>query len=170
MIHLDAAYNLARWLINDEATAEDAVQEACIRAQRFFHSQSGPNPKAWFMAVVRNACMDELRDRKQQRIDDSYDEQAHGHLHNHVLGSSDEQHSPERLAMQQSDARWVQAAIAKLPIEYREVIILRELEDMSYKEISAIVNVPMGTVMSRLARGRDQLAVLLDTDQRKAQP
>ena len=121
------------------------------------------------MAVVRNACMDELRDRKQQRIDDSYDEHAHGHLHNHVLGSSDEQHSPERLAMQQSDARWVQAAIAKLPIEYREVIILRELEDMSYKEISAIVNVPMGTVMSRLARGRDQLAALLDTGERKAQ-
>ena len=72
--------------------------------------------------------------------------------------------------MQQSDARWVREAIAQLPQEYREVIILRELEDMSYKEISAIVNVPMGTVMSRLARGRDQLAALLDTGQRKAQP
>lgn len=162
LVHLDAAYNLARWLVGDEAVAEDAVQEACIRAQRFFASMSGPNPKAWFLAVVRNTCMDALRDRKVRRLEDSYDEDTHGQQ----LGAL--QDSPELAAMRASDARWVRAAIAALPVEFRETLVLRELEEMSYKEISAIVKVPIGTVMSRLSRGRDLLTQRLQADLRKA--
>ena len=164
LIHLDAAYNLARWLVDDQATAEDAVQEACIRAQRFFHSLSGSNPKAWFMAIVRNTCIDALRQRKVRRIEETYDETMHGQL----PGRAED--SPEHAAMQQSDARWVREAIAQLPEEYREVIILRELEAMSYKEISEIVNVPIGTVMSRLSRGRDLLSQHLKADVKGVKP
>ena len=164
LIHLDAAYNLARWLVDDPASAEDAVQEACLRAQRFFHSLSGPNPKAWFMAIVRNSCIDLLRQRKVRRIEEPYDESVHGEL---PARSED---SPEYTVMQQSEARWVRAAIAGLPDEYREVIILRELEDMSYKEISEIVKVPIGTVMSRLSRGRDLLSRALRADMKRATP
>lgn len=163
LIHLDAAFNLARWLIDDEAAAEDAVQDACIRAQRFFASLSGPNAKAWFMAIVRNTCLDILRERKVRRIEDEYQEETHGQLF------EADRETPEQAASRASEARWVRAAIDALPIEFREVIVLRELEDMSYKEISAIVKVPMGTVMSRLARGRDLLAQRLRADVRRVE-
>ena len=165
LIHLDAAYNLARWLIDDEASAEDAVQDACVRAQRFFASQSGPSAKAWFMAIVRNCSMDTLRDRKARGFEDAYEESIHGQPRNTNDGEPD---NPEQQMGRTSDARWVRAAIASLPPEYRETIILRELEEMSYKEISAIVKVPIGTVMSRLARGRDLLSQRLHADLKKA--
>ena len=162
LVHLDAAFNLARWMIGDDAGAEDAVQDACLRAQRFFSSMSGPSPKAWFMAVVRNTCVDVLSDRKRRQIEDAYDEELHGR-------HGDAGESPEGAALRQSDARWVRDAIASLPLDYREAIVLRELEELSYKEISAIVKVPIGTVMSRLARGRDLLAQRLRANLRQVQ-
>ena len=162
LIHLDAAYNLARWMIDDNAGAEDAVQDACLRAQRFFDSMSGPSPKAWFMAVVRNTCIDVMRDRKRRGIEDTWNEELHGKLGGNAA------ESPEGNALRQSDARWVRDAIAVLPLDYREVIVLRELEELSYKEISTIVKVPIGTVMSRLSRGRDLLAQRLRADLREA--
>jgi RNA polymerase sigma factor (sigma-70 family) len=148
LVHLDAAYNLARWLTRDTAGADDAVQDACLRAFRFFDSLQGPSPKAWFMAVVRNASLDWLKDQRLRGMDDAYDEEIH------TSGAAE---STENTVARDADARWVHAAIAALPSEYREVLVLRELEELSYKEISAIVDVPIGTVMSRLSRGRDLL-------------
>lgn len=155
LTHLSAAYNLARWLTRDAAGADDAVQEACLRAFRFFDSLQGPSPKAWFMAIVRNACLDWLKDQRAHVADESYDEQLHG-----VAAAE----SAEGAAARDSDAQWVRAAMAALPREYREVLVLRELEELSYREISAIVDVPIGTVMSRLSRGRDLLQQRLRAD------
>ena len=150
LAHLDAAYNLARWLTRDESAADDAVQEACLRAYRFFDSQSGPSTKAWFMTVVRHTCLDWLKDRNRYALHDSYDDEVHGM-------AAAERDAPDAAAGRAADASHVRACIAALPPEYREVIVLRELEEMSYREISAIVDVPIGTVMSRLSRGRDLL-------------
>ncbi|MGH8616322.1 MAG: sigma-70 family RNA polymerase sigma factor [Burkholderiales bacterium] len=150
LAHLDAAYNLARWMTGDAASAQDVVQEAALRALRFLDAQSGANPRAWFMAIVRNACVDRLReDGRRGRSETPFDEETHSEN-----AAADD---PEAQAMRASDARWVRACIARLPPDFREVVVLRELEQMSYKEISAIVDVPIGTVMSRLARGRDLL-------------
>jgi RNA polymerase sigma-70 factor (ECF subfamily) len=150
LAHLDAAYNLARWMTGDAAGAEDVVQEAALRALRFLGTQSGANPRAWFMAIVRNACVDRLREEgRRGRSETPFDEDAHS------AGAADD--NPETDAIRASDAQWVRACIAQLPPDFREVVVLRELEQLSYKEISAIVDVPIGTVMSRLARGRDLL-------------
>ena len=100
--------------------------------------------------MVRNACLDQLRERRRRRVEDSWDEAAHGE----VLATE----SAEATVARESEARWIRAEIARLPEEYREVIVLRELEELSYREISEAVGVPMGTVMSRLARGREMLA------------
>jgi len=150
LCHLDAAWNLARWLVQDEAGAEDAVQEACLRAFRFFESQHGPSPRAWFMTVVRNACLDWLKGHRRRAVEEEYDDEEHG------AGAAG-QEGPESAASRAADARWLNECMAALPREYREVLVLRELEELSYKEISAVVGVPMGTVMSRIARGRDLL-------------
>ncbi len=152
LAHLDAAYNLARWLTRDDFGAEEAVQEACVRAYRAFGDARDESPKAWFMTIVRHCAFDWLRGNKTRAIEDAYEEDSHG-----GVGGSASSASPETMALQNDEARWVRRQIATLPAEYREVIVLRELEDMSYKEISAIVAVPIGTVMSRLARGRDLL-------------
>jgi RNA polymerase sigma factor (sigma-70 family) len=159
--HLDAAYNLARWLTRDDHGAEDCVQDACVRAFRAFDQLHGPNPKAWFMAIVRNVTLDWLRTNKQRQAEDTYDDETHGNI-----AATD---SPERTAVQASQVRWVHECIASLPREYREVIVLRELEELSYKEISAIVDIPIGTVMSRLARGRDLLQKRLNTAPQRMQ-
>ena len=163
--HLDAAYDLARWLTNNDATAEDAVQDACVRAFRFFDNMQGPSPKAWFMAIVRNACLDCLRERKRDGSTEEFDEMQHT---SEEVYTSAELDSPERSALRIAEAREVHAAIAGLPLEYREVIVLRELEEMSYKEISAIAKIPVGTVMSRISRGRDLLRQQLTSVQDRA--
>ena len=163
LVHLDAAYNLARWLTRDECGAEDAVQEACLRAYRFFDGQQGLSSKAWFMAVVRNASLDWLREQRRRALEDEYDDDdvAHG-------ADTAASEPPDLAAERAADARGLRECIAALPREYREVVVLRELEELSYKEISAIVDVPMGTVMSRLARGRDLLQrMLLQSRRRK---
>jgi len=158
LVHLDAAYNLARWLTHDAAGADDAVQDACLRAFRFFDGLQGPSPKAWFMAVVRNACLDWLKDQRVRGAEESYDDELHASATN----------TTESTVARDSDAHWVRSGIAALPREYREVLVLRELEELSYKEISAIVDVPIGTVMSRLSRGRDLLQQrLLQSRERK---
>jgi RNA polymerase sigma-70 factor (ECF subfamily) len=149
LTHLDAAYNLARWLTRDEFGAEEAVQDACLRAYQAFGSMQGSSPRAWLMAIVRNTCYDWLRGNRMRLREDSYEDDIHGIDHTAPSAEAD--------AMQASEANWVRRCIALLPPEYREVIVLRELEDLSYKEISAIVDIPIGTVMSRLARGRDLL-------------
>jgi RNA polymerase sigma-70 factor (ECF subfamily) len=154
LVHLDSAYNLARWITRDAGTARDAVQDGCLRAFRAFDQMQGPNARSWFLAVIRNACIDLLREQRGRAVDEEYDEDLHGAG---VLPSGSGAITPEDIVAQASDARWLRGCIDALPREYREVIVLRELEELSYKEISAIVNIPIGTVMSRLARGRDLL-------------
>lgn len=154
LVHLDAAYNLARWLMRDAAAADDVVQEASLRAFRFFDGLQGPSPKAWFMAIVRNACMDALTLRQRERQHESFDETEHDAV---LLDAAGRPDTPEALALLAADVRLLHACLAALPGEFREVLILREMEELSYREISAVVGVPIGTVMSRLSRGRERL-------------
>ena len=157
LVHLDAAHNLARWMTGDAHAAQDVVQEAALRALRFLDQQSGDSPRAWFLAIVRNASLDALQDRRRRTRDETpFDEELHPA--DGPTGLSCAPENPETLAIRAADAHWVRKCIERLPVDYREVVVLRELEQLSYKEISAIVAVPIGTVMSRLARGRDLLA------------
>ena len=130
LVHLAAAYHLARWLLRDAQQAEDVVQEASLRAFRFFEAQQGPSPKAWFMAIVRNACMDALAVARRDGALESFDEASHGRA---LLEAAATQHTPESLATRASDARWLHACLATLPLEFREVLILREMEELSYR-------------------------------------
>lgn len=151
LIHLDAAYALARWIARDPTMAWDAVQEGCLHALRNFDRMHGLNARAWFLAIIRNASIDQLRRRRGRAMEEPYEDEAHG---GDAPGAGT---NPEEIAVRASDARWLRECIDALPQAYREVIVLRELEELSYKEISAIVDVPVGTVMSRLARARDLL-------------
>ena len=158
--HLDDAYTLARYLLRDEHDAQDVVQEASLRALRYFDGYSGGDARAWLLAIVRNCS---LTWRKRRRIDDRtvpFDDAAEI--------PTREADAPDAAAMQASERSRVQRAIADLPEEFREVIVLREVEDLSYREIGDVVGVPIGTVMSRLARARKRLAVLLEVDAREA--
>lgn len=156
--HLDAAYNLARWLSRNPGDAEDIVQEAFLRAFRFFDAFRGEHARPWLLAIVRRVWYDEWRRRAGAEEAAPFDE-----LRDDLppdgwdTGSAD----PEVLAIRAEDARRVQEALQRLPVEYREVLVLRELEELGYREIATVIDVPVGTVMSRLARGRRRLAAML---------
>ena len=147
--HLDAAYNLARWLTRNDHDAQDIVQDALLRAFRFFDSLRG-EPKPWLLTIVRNCCFTWLQANRPA------DTLAFNEGLAELLPS--EADGPEALAVRNGDRRMLNAAIDALPAPFREVLILRELEDMSYKDIARIAGVPIGTVMSRLARARRMLA------------
>jgi RNA polymerase sigma factor (sigma-70 family) len=151
--HLDAAYNLARWLSGSPTDADDVVQEAFLRAFRFFDGYEGDNPRAWLLAIVRNTWFTEWR-RQHNRADATpYDDSLN--VDDQLPGWADESgEDPEKLAVRQDETELVHRALATLPVEYREVIVLRELEDMSYKDVAAVAGIPIGTVMSRLSRAR----------------
>lgn len=161
LVHLDAAYNLARWLLNDAAAADDVVQDASLRAFRYFDGMHGPAPKVWFMAIVRNASLDWLGRHRHQRFEESYDEAAHARP---GLDAHEQVDTPESMAIRADEVKRVRRCLARLSTEHREVIILRDIEEMSYRDIGTVVGVPIGTVMSRLARGREQLGRLLGAD------
>lgn len=146
--HLDAAYNLARWLTGNNEDAEDIVQEAYLRAFRFFGSFHGTDSRAWLLTIVRNTCYTWFR-RNHAALNTSFDEEVH------TNGS--EAQSSEKLLLDQVDHELLRQALDELPIEFREAMVLRELEGMSYKEIALIARVPLGTVMSRLSRARKRL-------------
>ena len=153
--HLGAAYNLARWLLHNNHNAEDLVQDAFLRAFKSFGGYHGGNSRAWLLTIVRNTCYTWLQKNRvldlAEPIDDKLDELE--------LDFAD----PEVLLLQRVDAQTVRQALQELPLEFREVVVLREMEGFSYKEIANVIDVPLGTVMSRLARGRKRLQELLTT-------
>ena len=151
--HLDAAYNLARFLMRNEQDAEDVVQEASLRAFRFFDNFRGENSRAWFLRIVRNTSFTVLKKNRPDEMNIAFDEELHG-------GQTPPMDAGVALDRAQ-DRQTVRAAIEQLPPEFREAITLRELEGASYKEIADIAGVPIGTVMSRLARARGQLQLIL---------
>jgi len=156
--HLDAAYNLARWLTRDEHAAEDMVQEAYLRALKFFGSFRGGDGRAWILAIVRNACFDWLKTRKIEQLHTSFDEDLHSPEVDRSVDQTQGAGSDVEAALDRSaTAASITDALENLPAEYREVLVLRELEGLSYKEIASIAAVPVGTVMSRLARARKHL-------------
>jgi RNA polymerase sigma-70 factor (ECF subfamily) len=157
-VHLDAAYNLARWLTRDDSNAEDVVQEACLRAFKFIDSFHGGNGRAWLLAIVRNTFYTWLEKNRSQMLNEPFDEDtlaANGHDVDALI--LDANGGVDRLLEREDSRRLVNHALEQLPAEFREVIVLRELEDMSYKEIATVTDIPIGTVMSRLARGRKLL-------------
>jgi RNA polymerase sigma factor (sigma-70 family) len=151
---MSEAYNLARWILKNEPDARDAVQDAYLKAFRYFESFHGDRGRAWLLRIVRNVCYDALRARDSQRNVISLDQEA-------AVEVPDSKPSPNVLAIQNSTKLRVREALEALPLEFKTVIILREFDGFSYKEISEIVGVPVGTVMSRLSRARRQLAALL---------
>jgi RNA polymerase sigma-70 factor, ECF subfamily len=152
--HLDAAYNLARWLVRNDDDANDIVQDAYLRAMRAFDGFRGDNARPWLLAIVRNTAFTWLRKNRPPEVHVPYEEDIHGDAR---AESGPEPETPERHALRTENRRAVNDALARLPVELREAIVLRELEDLSYREIASVQAVPIGTVMSRLSRGRQLL-------------
>ena len=152
--HLDAAYNLAHWLLRNDQDAEDVTQEGLLRAYRHFAGFRGVNAKAWLLAIVRNACYGwiDQRNAGPQAVDSAELERLSA-IDRPVSSDSD----PERALAIKYDVELVRRCLDDLPIDYRDALVLREIEGLSYKEISEIADIPIGTVMSRLSRGRTLL-------------
>jgi RNA polymerase sigma-70 factor (ECF subfamily) len=148
--HLDAAYSLARWLTRNDQDAQDVTQEACLRAFRFFDGYHGGNMRAWLLTIVRNTCYTWLHQNRTSNSAEVFDEEIHSE---ESSGSA----NPEIQVLASADKETLRQALEELPDVYREAIVLRELEGMSYKEIADVTSVSLGTVMSRLARGRTRL-------------
>ena len=146
--HLDAAYNLGRWLLGNEHDAADAVHDAYLRAARSAHTYAGGNARAWWLTIVRNCCLAKLSLRQREVQVQTLDAATAA-----ALPRTADNDVEERVAAAQSGAR-IAAHLRALPVEFRETLVLREIEDLSYREIADVLQVPIGTVMSRLARGR----------------
>jgi RNA polymerase sigma-70 factor, ECF subfamily len=159
VVHLDAAYNLARWLMRNETEAEDVVQDAYVRAIRHFSAFRGGDGRAWLLKIVRNGCYDRLKQKGASIQDTDFDETKHGSLQ--------QTGNPETAMLLAERIAALRTALEELPEEYREVLVLRELEQLSYREIANIVVVPMGTVMSRLSRGRLRLQQALSNSAKR---
>ena len=159
--HLDDAYALARYLLRDEHDAQDAVQDAVLRALRYFEGFRDGDARAWLLAIVRNCCHTWYHRHRDDAAGVSYAE-AEQAAELHVSSGADAR------AIQSSERNAINRALAGLPMEFREVIVLRELNELSYKEISTVTGVPIGTVMSRLARARKRLASALGMHVREA--
>jgi len=157
--HLDSAFNLARWLLKDDQSARDVVQEAYLRAFRFFDGFRGGESRPWLMGIVRNACYTWLRDSGREPEHVEFDEERDSEQR--LPGHADADNNPEQLLLQKLEGARIDAAIERLPAPFREVLVLREIEDMSYEEIAQVAALPVGTVMSRLARARRMLRSLL---------
>jgi RNA polymerase sigma-70 factor, ECF subfamily len=153
--HLDAAYNLARWLTRNDADAADVVQEAVLRALTYFDSYRGENARAWLLMIVRNTCFRWLERNRSSKLTPLSDEMEDAIEDASLCG--DPVPDPETLLTHQRDAALLDDLVAELPPLYREIIVLREIEEFSYREISEVLAVPIGTVMSRLARARGLL-------------
>jgi RNA polymerase sigma-70 factor (ECF subfamily) len=161
--HLDAAFNLARWLTRNDHDAQDVVQDAFVRALRYVGSFRGDNARGWLLQIVRNTCFSWIRENRPTEVialDDPDDT-----LDDYPGPAADEPHA---IAVRNADHARINEAIANLPVVYREVLVLRELEDCSYGEIARIADIPLGTVMSRLARARNLMRRSLTASARPA--
>ena len=147
--HLDAAYNLARWLVRNTHDAEDVVQEAYLRAFKFFGGYQGGDARAWVLKIVRNTSYSFLEKNRPADLAEEFDEEVHS--------AATDDTGAEAALLRSADSRILREALGELPVNFREVIVLRELEEMSYKQIAEVMGTPIGTVMSGLARGRAQL-------------
>ncbi len=147
--HIAAAYNLARWLLQNDQDAEDVVQETCLLAYKHLDFLRGEEARAWLLKIARNESYDWLRRNKPMALNVSLDERN--------IELSCESHNPEQLAMLAADSKLLREGLGNLPLEFRETLVLRELEGFNYKEIAEMIDIPIGTVMSRLARGRKRL-------------
>ena len=160
--HLQAAYNLARWLTRNDKDAEDVVQEAYLRAFKHFGTFCATDARPWLLAIVRNTYHTWIRRNRFPYIEITLDDETFKHP------TSDD--DPEMLLVKEVDKQILRGALRRLPTEFLEVIVLREFEQMSYKQISEVVEIPLGTVMSRLARARKRLAELVSNCHSKATP
>ena len=161
--HLDAAHNLARWLVRGSGDADDVVQEACLRACRYFGSFRGGNARAWLLTIVRTTAFRWLAKNRPQHLSTEFNEEIHSEGH--------EAFDPEIALLQRADTQLLEQAMQDLPLRLREVLVLRELEGLSYKEIAEIVGIPTGTVMSSLSRARERFRrAASDLVRRQAQP
>ena len=149
MPHLAAAYNLARWLTRHDQDAEDVVQEAFLRAYKFFGNFHGGDSRAWLLTIVRHTCYTWLRQNRAHEFTEEFDETLHDVTRADV--------NPETLLLHDAQQQLLQHALQALPVAFREVVVLRDLEGLSYKDIAHITDLPLGTVMSRLARARTRL-------------
>jgi RNA polymerase sigma-70 factor, ECF subfamily len=147
--HLDAANNLARWLLRDAHAAEDAVQEACLRAYAALDRFRGEDGRAWLLTIVRHVCYSQLREQHRAPLATEFDEKTHG--------STQDVAEEKAQAWHEVKSELLRQALEKLPAEFREVIVLHELEGLAYREIARVAEIPIGTVMSRLARARRKL-------------
>jgi RNA polymerase sigma-70 factor, ECF subfamily len=152
--HLDAAYNLARWLAGNTADAEDVVQEAYLRAYRYFDGFQGGNFRVWLLTIVRNAFVTWVKENRSARMMFLPDTPAAGSADTEETMWGNRPRDPEAMLLESIDSQTLSRLLEQLPSEYREVLLLREVEDLAYKEIAAVTGVPIGTVMSRLARAR----------------
>ena len=157
--HLDAAYNLARWLMRNDDDAADAVQDAYVRALRFIGGFRGDDGRVWLLAIVRNVCYARLKRNAKREGETEFDDEIHS--------LEAEAMTPETLLERSRDSDALRRAIEELPEEFREIVVLRELENLSYKEIAELARIPVGTVMSRLARARKRLLTALSSLSRK---
>ncbi len=147
--HLDAAYNLARWIMANDQDAEDMVQEAYLRAYQYFTGYHGGNSRSWLLTIVRNTCYTWLKENRSQALTVELDDE--------ILDGDAESIDPETILQRNANQQVMRNALERMAVGYRELIVLRELEGLSYKEIALIAGIPIGTVMSRLARARQQL-------------
>jgi RNA polymerase sigma-70 factor (ECF subfamily) len=152
--HLDAAYNLARWLMRNQTEAEDVVQDAYLRAISHFAGFRGGDGRAWLLTIVRHTCYDRLKQKNASSQSTGFDEAFHS--------AGRQTPDPEAAVLLAERTELLRESLAELPAEYREVLVLRELEQLSYREIADIAGIPLGTVMSRLSRARQQLQQTLD--------
>lgn len=153
MPHMNAAFNLARWLSSNDSDAQDVVQEAYLRAFKFFAGFRGGDSRAWLLRIVRNAFYDWIKHNRREELGKPFEDE--------LEQAVDPSAGPDALVLERADHQLLHEAIGELPLEFREILVLRELEGFSYREISEIATVPMGTVMSRLARAREHLRAQL---------
>lgn len=161
LVYLDAAFNLARWLVRDPHAAQDVVQEAYLRGLKYYETFRGDDIKPWLLGIVRNTCYTWLKQHSLHKENVEFDESRDGDHLDPIYFQSE--NNPESLLMRKQEKNLINVAIDGLPPQFREVLILRELEELSYEDIAAVTDIPLGTVMSRLSRARSMLRTVLKT-------